>query len=305
MPSHSSPVGPETLALALRDGGFAPPEGIDLEWRTWRWVGQVAEDLIAFIPPSEEAGRRLSIEADLLDLVGKRVRLQLPRVLYRHPDTGIQVRRKVPGIQIPQGEEPLYGITAQGLTLAKELGEAIADLHSCITLEEGLAIGLSSVEPHRFSPDEIVALQAESAEAAQVEPLQQLLTIHRNEPPSKSDVVVVHGDIWRGNMAIDLKSGGLIGFFDFDDCGLADRHFDLRYAHSFGEDFAARCFTAYSVKSGATVSARRTAMYHAISAFEALHEAILGEDAENMRRRRAWVDQVCTGPIGQHLSLGK
>lgn len=305
MPSPSSPVSPEALALALRNAGFASPEVIDLEWRAWRWVGEVDEDLIVFIPPSGEAARRLSIEADLLDLIGNRVHLQLPQVLYRHPDSGMQVRRKVPGIQISPGEEPLFGGTAHGLALAKDLGEAIADLHSCTTPEEGLAIGLSSVEPSRFSPDAIVALQEETAKSDHLDSLRRLLAIHRDEPPSKSDVVVVHGDIWRGNMAIDPKTWGLIGLFDFDDCGLADRHFDLRYAHSFGEDFAALCFAAYSAKSGAVISARRTAMYHAISAFESLHEATLSEDAENIRRRRAWVDQVCTGPIGRHLSLGK
>jgi aminoglycoside phosphotransferase len=303
MPSPSLPIGQEALTSALRDAGFAASEGINLEWRTWRWVGQVADDLIVFIPPSKEAGRRLSIEADLLDLVGRRTALHLPQVLYRHPDTGMQVRRKVPGVQIPPGEEPMFGVTANGLTLAKELGEAIADLHSSITQKEGLAIGLSAVEPCRFSADLVAMLQAETAGTAQIDALQQLLTVHRNEPPSKADGVVVHGDIWRGNMAIDPTTERLIGLFDFDDCGLADRHFDLRYAHSFGEDFAARCFAAYSVRSGTVVSARRTAMYHAISAFEALQEALLAKDPDDIRRRRAWVDQVCEGPIGRQLFL--
>jgi aminoglycoside phosphotransferase len=301
----SSPVTPEILAAALKQAGVEASEGIDLEWRTWRWVGQADRDCIVFVPPSEEAAKRLATEADLLDLISKRTRLDLPQLIYHDPKTGLQVRRKVPGVQIPSGEEPAFGGTSQGLTLAKELGESIADFHSCITLEEGLAIGLSSVEPCCFSPDAIDALQTEVGNADQVEALQKLMSIHRNEPPSKSDVVVVHGDVWRGNMAIDPKSGGLIGLFDFDDCGLADRHFDLRYTHSFGDDFAACCFAAYSAKSGAAISIRRTAMYHAISAFEALHEAILGGDAENIRRRRAWVGQACRGSIGRHLSIGK
>ena len=301
----SSPITPEALAAALKQAGVEVAGSINLEWRAWRWVGQADSDRIVFVAPSEEAATRLSTEADLLALMSKRTKLELPRVIYRDPRTGLQVRRKIRGIQIPSGQEQLFGASPQGLTLAKGLGEAIASIHGSITREEGLAIGLSSVEPRHLSPDAISALQAAALNIDQMEIIEHLLAIHRNEPPSKSDVVVVHGDIWRGNMAIDAESGGLNGLFDFDDCGLADRHFDLRYAHSFGEDFAVCCFAAYSAKSGTAISIRRTAMYHAMSALEALHEAIVSGDVENIGRRRAWADQVCNGPVGRHLSLGK
>src|SRR3954465_10127585 len=115
----SSPVTPEILAAALKQAGVEASEGIDLEWRTWRWVGQADRDCIVFVPPSEEAAKRLATEADLLDLISKRTRLDLPQLIYHDPKTGLQVRRKVPGVQIPSGEEPAFGGTSQGLTLAK------------------------------------------------------------------------------------------------------------------------------------------------------------------------------------------
>ena len=43
----------------------------------------------------------------------------------------------------------------------------------------------------------------------------------------------------------DLSASRFAGMFDFADAEIADRHFDLKYIHSFGRRFAERLMAAY------------------------------------------------------------
>ena len=117
--------------------------------------------------------------------------------------------------------------------------------------------------------------------------------------PHEADIVFVHGDLWAGNIAVDLATGTLNGFFDFEDAGLGDRHIDLMYLHSFGDCFAARAFEAYVDKTGRPISRARTALYHAIAALAALANTPETADESLLRQRQRWVSEVCEGPIAK------
>ena len=302
-----APIAPGALADELRILGGLSVSAASLrpEWRSWRWVVHLPDNLLAFVADNEAAARRLAVEAKLLRLLASRVTFAVPRVEFIDLPAGLQIRRMVPGTQIGgAGLERAFAALPNGLVLANQLGQALGELHGAVTKGEAAEIGLNSVRPFRDCHGLPDRLRGRLPEPAQTTLLERLVALENAIDVPDADVVVVHGDLWGGNLAVDHETGALRGIFDFDNAGLADRHIDLMYIPSFGEAFTARVFAAYAAASGIRLSPQRTAIYHALAAFQFLADAHEKEDATLLGQRLDWISDVCSGTVGR-LALGE
>jgi|AraplaMF_Col_mMF_1032025.scaffolds.fasta_scaffold00117_16 hypothetical protein len=293
-----SPVTPETVAAALQQhvGMTVAPEAIDLQYRDWRWVA-ILPDSIVFIADRPEHAARLRRESRLLQLLGSRVDFHLPRIHAFDPGLGLEVRGRVPGDQLGgDGRERRFADLPQGARLADALGTTLAQLHAAVSVAEASALGFSTGQSI-LPPPEVLAshLEGRIPDPEFRRAFDALMERYRAHAVDPADIVLVHGDIWGGNLAVDLETGALNGLFDFADAALADRHIDLMYIHSFGAAFTERLFASYAERAKCTVSRQRTALYHAIAAFTALADT----EESKLQQRRRWVAEVCTGPIAR------
>lgn len=299
---HIDPVTPATVSAALRSlaGLKIPPHQITLRQRHGRWVGHLPDDRLVFVADTPAAAARLTREAKLLELLRSRVTFGLPRI--QCADSTLQVRIPVLGAQVGgEGRERIFAATPHAMRLADDLGRALAELHHALTNEEAEEIGPAYID---VLPESVVLrarLEGKLPDAHTAKALDRLLDLYGNGEPRAQDFVLVHGDLWGGNMAVDPETGALRGLFDFDDSGLADRHIDFIYFHSFGDDFARRALSAYRDHSGRDASWERVATYHAIAAFAALADMRGKGEDHLLQRRRDWVHDVCHGQIGTKL----
>ena len=302
-----SPVTPETLAAALREhaGLTIVPDAITLERRSWRWFASLPGDLIVCIADTPEGAAHLARESMLLKRLAARVSFGLPRVRDLDPALGLQLRTLVPGAQLSGGgRERDFAERPQGARLADDLGRALAEIHTAFTAAEMSELGFAEAVPLLPPADALAARMGDRLTEPRIKAtFDAVLNLYRETTPAPEDIVLVHDDIWGGNLAVDLETGALNGLFDFVDAGRADRHLDLMYIHSFGPAFTERLFRTYATATGRAISWQRTALYHAISAFSALADmANKGEDYL-LEQRRRWVETVCSGPIAK-MALG-
>jgi aminoglycoside phosphotransferase (APT) family kinase protein len=299
-------ITPESVSAILRDraGLSVPPGTITLERRGDRWFARLADDLLLFATDEAVAADRLAREGRLLQALAPRVPFAVP--VIREIGPGIQLRRPVPGMPlVGGGRERAFADQPQGRRLAAELGRALAALHRAFTPAEAEALGYAAVEPVLPPAEALqqrVAARPEYPEIAAG--FDRLLALYRETRPAAADIVLAHGDVWGGNLAVDHETGALNGLFDFSDAGLADRHVDLMHIHSFGPDFAGLVFATYAAEAGHALSRQRTALYHAIAAFAALADLTSKDDGDVLEQRRRWVLGVCAGPVSRIALAG-
>ena len=297
----SEPVTAETVSSALQSLGLkVPPQQIALQQRHGRWVARLPDDALVVVADNSAAVARLAPEAKLLELLRLRVSFGLPRIHYA--DSNLQVRIPVRGSQIGgEDREQAFAATPQATRLADDLGRALAELHHALTEEEAEEIGPAYIDVLPEGAVLRARLEDKLPDPITAKVLDRVLDLYGDGQLRAQDIALVHGDLWGGNMAVDPETGTLLGLFDFDDSGLADRHVDFMYFHSFGDDFACRALAAYTATSGRDASWERIATYHAVAAFAALAD-IRGKGEDHMlQRRRDWVRMVCHGPIGTTL----
>ena len=310
-PAHASlhPVTPETIAAALhqRLGLEVAPSSMSLEFRDWRWVATLPEGLCVYVADTPEHAARLEREARLLRLLQTRVHFAVPRLHQADPGLALQVRGMVPGAQLGgDGRERAFADQPQGARLAEELARVLAQLHGAITIAEGSALGFTRNQSILPGADVLDArLKDRLADPKIATTFAALIERYRAVEVELSDLVLLHGDVWGGNLAVDLATGALNGLFDFGDAGLGDRHLDLMYIHSFGEAFTRRLLEVYSERSKHAVSYQRTALYHAIAAFAALADTD-NADGKLLEQRQRWIAEVCNGTIARiALNVGQ
>jgi aminoglycoside phosphotransferase (APT) family kinase protein len=276
------------------------PDTIKLEYRGWRWMATMP-GFLAFIADNPEHVARLSREGRLLRTLAARMHCHVPRIHLVHPDLALQVRAMIPGTQLGgDGRERAFAELPQGIRLADELGRTLAELHGAITLAEAAAIGFDAGECAGAGADDLEArLKPRLSDPEIAATFARVLERYREIIVDPADVVLIHGDVWGGNLAVDCETGALNGIFDFDDARIGDRHIDLMYIHSFGELFTERLFAIYAERSNRPISRQRTALYHAMAAFAALADMESEGDEGLMEQRRRWVAAVCHGPIAR------
>jgi len=293
------PITPETVASVLRDtiGVIIAPEAIALEQSDGCRFARLSHGMLLFVAETPAGAGRLARESLLLRALAKRVHFGLPR-FHDFPDHGLQFRSPVPGAQLGgDGRERAFADSPQGERLARDLGRTIGELHTAFSQAELEALGLlpAPALPRAEALRQGLAGRIGPELAAVCETLIK----HYADIRPDQDIVFVHGDLWAGNMPVDLATGALNGFFDFEDAGLGDRHIDLMYLHSFGDRFVDRAFEAYGEKTGRPISKARTALYHAIAAMAALANTPEQPGDPLLEQRRRWLRDVCTGPIAR------
>jgi aminoglycoside phosphotransferase (APT) family kinase protein len=297
----TDPVTSVTVSSALWTlaGLKVPPGELRLERRHERWIARLPNDGMVFVADHPAAAARLAREGKLLQLLRSRVSFGLPRIQYA--GSNLQVRMLVSGSQVGGGGERAFAAWPQATRLAEDLGRALSELHSALAKEEAEEYGPAYIDALPEYAVLRARLEGKLPDPVTVNAFDRLSDLYNAYQPADHDIVLAHADLWGGNMAVDLETGALRGLFDFDDAGLADRHVDFMYFHSFGDDFARRALSAYTAKSGRDASWERVATYHAVAAFAALAD-IRGKGEDHLLQRRLdWVRDVCHGPIGKTL----
>jgi len=229
-----------TLAL---DSG----QDLRLEFRSWRWVAHLPDDLIAYAAVSEEGVARLSRARTILDTLTERVSFSVPLVEHVSADGSVQLCRMVPGIQLGgDGRERRFAQSPLGPRLASDLGSAFAELYAAMRPSEAASLGVPRGDFVAFGRGLDRRLSNYDLEPAVRHGLDIVLNACRGVAPRHADLAFTHCDPWGGNFAVNPTTGALNGLFDFDDANIDDRNTDLRYLFSFGEDFVARALTTYA-----------------------------------------------------------
>jgi aminoglycoside phosphotransferase (APT) family kinase protein len=80
--------------------------------------------------------------------------------------------------------------------------------------------------------------------------------------------VVVHGDLHGYNQLWDQSSASLLAVVDFEECGVADRHFDLRYlpSNAEGPELVLAVMAEYERLSGTSLGIERVMAWHVLTA---------------------------------------
>ena len=80
--------------------------------------------------------------------------------------------------------------------------------------------------------------------------------------------VLVHGDLHAYNQVWDLASASLLVIVDFEESGVADRHFDLRYlpSNARGPELVLAVMAAYERLSGQPLAIERIMAWHILTA---------------------------------------
>ena len=91
-------------------------------------------------------------------------------------------------------------------------------------------------------------------------------TLHRR--PMALPEVLVHGDLHGYNQVWDRASATLLAMVDFEESGIADPHFDLRYlpGNSHGPQLVLAVTAAYEQLSGRRLSIERVMAWHVLTA---------------------------------------
>ena len=86
--------------------------------------------------------------------------------------------------------------------------------------------------------------------------------------PMALPTVLVHGDLHGYNQVWDRASASLLAVVDFEESGIADGHFDLRYlpGNSQGPQLVLAVMAAYEQLSGRRLSVERVMAWHVLTA---------------------------------------
>ena len=275
-------------------GDVVNPEDVLVDLRNWRWVAQIPGGKIAFVAKGKEGMVRLRRERLVMALLAERVSFAVPEILYFSADDKFQIRAMIPGRQLgPDVNLEAFANSAVGARFASDYGRVFAELHLAISEDEAASIGLPAfAEFPQASSLRSRLLETMSHMDSELE-VERLIQAYETLHVSATEFALIHGDPWGGNFAIDDETGALTGLFDFEDMAFDDRILDLRYVYSYGDNFADRVFEAYKNAIGLQPSANRCKIYHLLSAFKALAQAIEGGDGEMIDRRRRWVAHAC------------
>ncbi len=282
--------------LRAKFGKSYTPDKIQLEYRGWRWLAFLPDGQIAFFADTPLAVAKLAGEKAVLERLSGRVGFSVPEVIHCNAVEGIQIRSVVPGIQLGgAGREALFAHSPQGEKLARDLGQAMAELHGALSVPECHELGLESCLPASLNLDLSAVTHDQLAKLGVAEAARQVIALMRCHQGSPEDEVFVHGDLWAGNIAVNPVTGALGGIFDFDEMGLGDRCHDLRFLPSFGAKFMNLACDAYADRAGLELSILRIQRYHALAAIEAFDKDIASQDAERLCARRDWLVDALAG----------
>jgi Ser/Thr protein kinase RdoA (MazF antagonist) len=301
--SVHEPITPKTLCVALNRATplRLAPRDVVLAYHHWRWVAHLPGQHLAYVADTAHARQRLIRERQLLQLLADRASFRVPRIEWVDPNGNWDVRLKVPGDAghwSASHHQRIVEEPAVAHRTGQRIGEILAELHRVITPEE--ARQLAPLEPPLATPLERTrGLLAKGIEDGALR-AQVMQTFARFDALDigAGEVVLVHGDLGSQNVAFEPETSEVLGIYDFEDMACVDRHWDLKYLHSYPALFRQAVLKAYQDRTGITPDVERIALYHAIAALSYLawrvddpeaHDRLSGRDKAGAYR---WVRQA-------------
>jgi aminoglycoside phosphotransferase (APT) family kinase protein len=203
-----------------------------------------------------------------------------------------RLRTLEPLLPVPElallSREPALVVTHRvaGVPLSWEWASTLADVE---TREVARQLAAFLVRLHRMEPADVVGDLPVVTPTAQADTdslrgrFSALVDEHRgksvmtwcewvddvlHDRPGGPSNVVVHGDLHGYNQVWDRASTSLLAVVDFEESGLADPHFDLRYlpGNSDGPQLLPAVMAAYQELSGRRLFVERVMAWHALTA---------------------------------------
>jgi aminoglycoside phosphotransferase (APT) family kinase protein len=195
--------------------------------------------------------------------------LPVPEVVALSRWPALVVTQLVPGV--PLSWEWLAASPASKMTLvAEQLAQFLGQLHNCDIVE---VLGdLPVVEPtpqadtgslrDRFG--RLVDQRRGKLVLTWCDWVDDALCVGHPTLPG----VVVHGDLHGHNQVWDRRSPTLLAVLDFEESGVADPHYDLRYLPSIAEnlDLTFAVIKAYELVCGRRLAIERVMAWHVLTA---------------------------------------
>lgn len=236
----------------------------------WSSSAVVDDRFVVKFAWSEIRARRLWREGVMLERLRARdPLLVLPELVVLSREPALVVTRRVEGVPLSWAWASSLGEDEMA-TVAGELAAFLVRLHS---VEPGAVIDdLPVVCPtaqadtgslrRRFP--RIVDQQRGRSVMRWCGWVDEVLQDH---PVPFSDVLV-HGDLHGYNQVWDRASASLLAVVDFEESGIADPHFDLRYlpGNSQGPQLVLAVLSAYEGLSGRRLSVERVMAWHVLTA---------------------------------------
>lgn len=208
------------------------------------WVFRLGADRAIRMPRSDGDVASLVKEARWLPMLGARLPVAVPEVLFEGAPSGVFPRPWLVVSWVP-GERPADLSASGELRLAQTLGSFVRRLHEvpAIGLEPGAATwGYRAGEP---VTDEIDGWAEEAADelADLFDPtaVREAWRRVRDVPPASGAPCWLHTDLSSENVLV-WPDGDLAGVIDFGGLGVGDRSVDLLYAWSLFREPAREAF---------------------------------------------------------------
>ena len=118
---------------------------------------------------------------------------------------------------------------------------------------------------------------------------------HVLDAESVSPEVLVHGDLHGYNQVWDRGSLSLLAVVDFEESGIADRHFDLRYlpSNAQGPELVLAVMAAYERLGGRRLAIERVMAWHVLTSLgDALWRTEAGVELSGGGTATTYVDRL-------------
>lgn len=263
----------------------------------WSASAVVAELFIVKYAWSEARAERLWREGKLLERLGtQRPRLPVPEVVAVTEDPALVVTRLSPGA--PLSWEWTDRLTAIDIdVVAEQLAAFLVRLHGIDVTD--LLADLPVVQPKAQADTErlrtrfprLVDKRRSASVLQWCEWVDEVLGVE-----AQANVgVVVHGDLHGYNQLWEHESATLLAVVDFEESGVADPHFDLRYLPGTARtpDLAVAVLTAYERLSGRTLAVERMMAWNVLTVLgDALWRTEAGVVLPGGGTASTWVDDL-------------
>jgi aminoglycoside phosphotransferase (APT) family kinase protein len=235
----------------------------------WSSSAVVDERFVVKFAWSEVRATRLWREGTVLErLRNLEPSLPTPELVVLNRDPALVVTRRVPGV--PLSWEWASGLSARGkIGVAGQIAAFLVVLHGA---DIARVIGdLPVVHPTAQADTETLRrrlpLLIDDGRAASVMRWCDWVDRVIEGGPAVPEVLV-HGDLHGYNQVWDWASASLLAVVDFEECGVADRHFDLRYlpSNARGPELVLAVMAAYERLSGQRLAIERVMAWHVLTA---------------------------------------
>ena len=250
-------------------GVHLAPTEVRVDERDERWVVRLPGARLAWFAASDEGTVRLKRERRVLRLLQARCTFGVPRVLLEDPTGEFDIRAMVAGESDPW---TVYASVRDSIEVATDIGRAVgkilAEQHSKIALTDVAAWLPKTPAWPRSRAWVAERLTASVNDSELLSDAEAVMRAYESLRILETDRVLVHSDVGLHNLAIDARTHGVLGLFDYDDAAWADRHHDFRYLVFDWDryDLLNAALSVYEPATGHIIQRDRVLFYNAACA---------------------------------------